>query len=141
MNHSKKQYNYIVGVAIFVLTYISRILAYKNLAFTLQEQHVQVRTGGFIVETLVTKRPKLIEVVFEHSLLQRATGVMTMKLTNRAQPIRVTEINDIDAELQKDLKIWFEQRANEVQIDPNTLDGALKKDAVVRLITVLKTKI
>ena len=99
---------YIVGAGVFILTYLSRILAYKNLAFTLQEQHVQVRTGGFIVETLVTNRPKLIEVVFEHSLLQRATGVMTMKLTNRAQPIRVTEINDIDGELQKDLKIWKE---------------------------------
>ena len=130
----------IIGVAVFVFTYISRILAYKNLAFALQEQHVQVRTGGFIVETLVTKRSKLIELEFECSLLQRATGLMAMKLTNRAQPIRVTEVNDIDAALQKELTVWFEQRAKEVQIDPNTQDGALKKDSVIRLIKVLKTK-
>ncbi len=130
----------IIGVAVFVLTYISRMLAYKNLAFALQEQHVQVQTGGFIVETLVTKRSKLIELAFERSILQRATGVMAMKLTNRAKPIRVTEVNDIDATLQKELTEWFEQRTKEVQIDPNTKDGALKKDSMIRLVTVLKTK-
>lgn len=64
-----------------------------------------------------------------------------MKLTNRAQPIRVTEINDIDAELQKELTLWFEQRVKEVQIDPNTKDSALKRNSIIRLITVLKTKI
>lgn len=131
---------YIVGAVVFVLTYFNRIVAYKNLAFTLKAQHVQVRTGAFTVETLVTKRPKLIELVFERSVLQRTTGVMTMKLTNRAQPIHVTEVNDIDAELQKELTIWFEQRVNEVQIDPKTKDGSLKKQSIIRLITILKTK-
>lgn len=132
---------YVVGAVVFVLTYVNRILAYKNLAFTLHEEHAQVRSGAFTVETVVTKRPKLIELEFESSLLQRKTGVMTMKMSNRAQPIHVTELKDIDAELKQELMNWFEQRAKEVRIDPKTRDGALKKEVVVQLLTALKTKV
>ncbi|MFJ7950694.1 PH domain-containing protein [Lysinibacillus sp. NPDC096418] len=131
---------YIIGAVLFILTYANRILAYKNLAFTLQEHHVQVQSGTFTVETLVTKRSKLIELVFERSLLQRATGVMNMKLSNRAQPIHVTELKDIDAELQKELTIWFEQRIKDVRIDPKTRDGELKNEGIVRFLTVLKKR-
>ena len=131
---------YIIGAIVFVLTYVNRIVTYKNLAFTLQDQLVQVQSGAFIVETIVTKRPKLIEIEYEHSLLQRKIGVMSMKISNRAQPIHVTELKDIDAELQKELTIWFEQRAKEVRIDPKTKDGALKNEAITRFVTVIKTK-
>lgn len=132
---------YVLGSVVFVLTYVNRILAYKNLAFSLQEEHVQVTSGAFTVETLVTTRAKLIELDFESSILQRKTGVLTVKISNRAQPIHVTELKDIDAELQKELLIWFEQRAKEVRIDPKTKEGALKKDVVVQLIAALKMKL
>ena len=131
---------YVVAGIILVLTYISRILAYRNLAFTLDEQHVQVRSGGFTVETIVTKRPKLIEVEFVSSLMQRRFGVMTMKLANRAQPIHISELKDIDHILQPQLTAWFEQRAQEVVIDPKSQVGALKKEAVLNLVNVLKAK-
>ena len=129
---------YVVGAVVFVLTYVNRILAYKNLAFTLHEQHALVQSGAFTVETLVTKRPKLIEMEFERSLLQRKTGVMTMKIANRAQPIHVTALKDIDAELQKELMTWFEQRVKEVQIDLKSKDSALKNEVAVRLVNTLK---
>ena len=129
---------YVVGAVVFVLTYVNRILAYKNLAFTLHAQHAQVQSGAFTVETVVTKRPKLLEIEFERSLLQRKTGVMTMKITNRARPIHITELKDIDAELQKQLMTWFEQRAKEVQIDLKSKDGALKKEVVAHLVNILK---
>ena len=131
---------YFVGAVVLLLTYVNRILAYKNLAFKLQEHHVQVKSGAFTVETLVTKRPKLIEIKFERSLLQRKTGVMSMKLTNRGKPIHVTELKDIDDELQTELIIWFEQRVKEVSIDPKSMDGALKKEMIVQLVTALKRK-
>ena len=129
---------YVVGAVVFTLTYVNRILAYKNLAFTLHEQHALVQSGAFTVETVVTKRLKLLEIEFERSLLQRKTGVMTMKIANRAQPIHVTWLKDIDADLQKQLMTWFEQRAKEVIIDLKSKDGTLKKEVAVRLVNTLK---
>ena len=131
---------YVVGGIVFIFTYINRILTYKNLAFTLKATHTQVRTGAFTVETLVTKRPKLIELSFERSLLQRGAGVMNVKLTNRAQPIHVTTLKDLDLYLQQELTNWFEQRAIEVQIDPKSKDGALKTEAIAQLATILNRK-
>ena len=61
-----------------------------------------------------------------------------MKIANRAQPIHITEIKDIDEELQKQLMIWFEQRAKEVRIDLKSKDGTLKKEVAVRLVNTLK---
>lgn len=127
-----------VGALVFVLTYVNRIRTYKNTAFELRDEHAQLRTGAFTIETLVTRRPKLIELSFERSILQRWAGVMSVKLTNRAQPIRVTELLDVDPELQQFVTTWFEQRANEVQIDPKSRDGALKKEAIALLATTLK---
>lgn len=126
-----------VGALIFVLTYVNRIRTYKNTAFELRDEHAQLRTGAFTIETLVTKRPKLIELSFERSILQRWAGVMSVKLTNRAQPIRVTELLDVDPELQPFVTTWFEQRAREVHIDPKSRDGALKQEAIAMLARML----
>ncbi|MCG6171681.1 PH domain-containing protein, partial [Anoxybacillus sp. LAT_11] len=73
-----------------VFTYINRIREYRHTAFRLEDTHVQLRSGAFTVETLVTKRAKLLELQFERSLLQRMFGVMSVKLTNRAHPVHVT---------------------------------------------------
>ena len=61
-------------------------------------------------------------------------SISIAKLTNRVQPIRVTEINDIEAALQKELTLWFEQRVKEVQIDPNSQDNALENNSIIRFI-------
>lgn len=130
---------FLAGLA-FVLTYVNRIRTYKNTAFTLQNEFAQLRTGAFTIETLVTNRPKLIELSFERSILQRWAGVMSIKLTNRAQPIHVSEIRDIEPELQQVVTSWFEQRANDVQIDPKSQEGALKKEAITLLAATLNKK-
>lgn len=129
-----------VGALVLVLTYVNRIRTYKNTAFELRDNHAQLRTGAFTIETLVTNRPKLIELSFKRSILQRWAGVMSVQLTNRAQPIHVTELRDIEPDLQEVITIWFEQRAKEVKIDPKSQEGALKKEAIALLVTALNKK-
>lgn len=131
---------YVIACVVLVFTYLYRILAYKNLAFTLHEQHAQVTSGAWTVETIVTKRQKLIEMQFEHTLLQRKTGIMTMKLCNRAQPVHITEVKNIDNTMQKELLQWFEQRANEVQIDAKTAAGTLKKETLAQFNKALQIR-
>lgn len=131
---------YIAAGIVFIFTYVSRILAYKNLAFTFDEQLVQARSGGLSVETIVTKRPRLLEIEFTSSILQRKVNVMSMSFVNRAQPVYSTELQDIDEQLKGELLTWFEQRVDEVKIDPRTQDGALKKVAIRNLLTALIRK-
>ena len=131
---------FVFGALVFILTYISRILQYRNTAFKLEDTHVQLRTGGFTVITLVSKRAKLLELKFERSLLQRMRGVMSVNVTNRAQPIRVTTLLDIDPSLQPIITTWFEARTNDVAIDPHSQDGSLKHDAIALLLRALKAK-
>ena len=78
----------------------------------------------------VTKKTKSIHFITRPSL----------KICNRGKPIHITELKDIDATLQKELMIWFEQRGKEVRIDPKTNDGALKKEAIAQLVTALKRR-
>lgn len=131
---------FIFGAIVFILTYINRILEYRNTAFKLEDTHVQLRSGAFTVETLVTKRAKLLELKFESSLLQRMRGVLSVNVTNRAQPIRVTTLLDIEPSLQPMITTWFEARTKDVAIDPYSQDGSLKQDAIVLLLRALKLK-
>lgn len=132
---------FVFGAIVFILTYINRILQYRNTAFKLADTHVQLRTGGFTVETLVTKRAKLLELKFERSLLQRMRGVMSVNVTNRAHPIHVTTLLDIEPALQPMITTWFEARTNDVAIDPHSQDGSLKQDANALLLRALKLKV
>lgn len=131
---------FVFGAIVLILTYISRILEYRNTAFKFEDTYVQLRSGAFTVETLVTKRAKLLELKFERSLLQQMRGVMSVNVTNRAQPIRVTTLLDIEPSLQPMITTWFEARTKDVAIDPHSQDGSLKQDAIVLLLRALKLK-
>lgn len=131
---------FVFGAIVFMLTYINRIREYRNTAFRLEDTHVQLRSGAFTVETLVTKRAKLLELKFERSLLQRMRGVMSLNVTNRAHPIRVTALLDIEPTLQPMITTWFEARTKDVAIDPHSQNGSLKQDAIVLLLRALKLK-
>lgn len=131
---------YIVAIVVLILTYGSRLLTYKNLAFTFDESLAQARSGGFSVETIVTKRSRLLEIKFTSSVLQRKCNTATMSFVNRAQPVYRTELLDIDVDLKPSLITWFEQRVDEVHYDPQTMDGALKKHAIMNLLNALATK-
>lgn len=120
-------------------TYVSRYLAYKQLAFLVNEQHIEVKTGSFTVETLVTKRPKLIELEFSNSAMQRCFHIMDVNLVSRAQPIRLSKLQDIDAALYPLMTEWFEACKFDVRMDERFQDGALKKSAVIHFVKVLKT--
>lgn len=133
-----KPFFFVLGAIVFVFTYINRIREYRNTAFRLDEGHVQLRSGAFTVETIVTKRSKLLELKFERSLLQRKFGVMSVNLTNRAQPVHVTTLLDIDSSLQPLITNWFENRTNDVTIDPQSKYGSLKQESIIRLHRTLK---
>ncbi|WP_143415932.1 PH domain-containing protein [Geobacillus sp. E263] len=120
---------FVFGAIVLVFTYINRIREYRNTAFKLEDAHVQLRSGAFTVETLVTKRAKLLELQFERSLLQRIFDVMSVKLTNRAHPVHVTTLLDIDSSLQPLITSWFEARTKDVEIDPHSQYDSLKQDA------------
>ena len=129
---------FIFGGIVFVLTYIYRIQQYRNSSLTFHQASIQLQTGGFTTETLVTKRAKLLELSFEQSPLQRLAQAQTIKITNRAHPVQVTSLEDFHLALTPKLKRWFEQRNEDVVIDPASQPNALKHQVVRKLLKQLK---
>lgn len=129
-----------IAIAVLIYTYWNRMLAYNHVAFNFTEDHLQMSYGGFIRETIVTKRPRLVRLNFEQSRLQKRFDVFTLNAINRGHPILVSELIDIDVSMKAKLLEWFQMRVNEVQIDPRTQHGALKKEIIARLASALKLK-
>lgn len=102
-------------------TYLSRYLQYKHLAFAMNEQHLQITTGDFTIETIVTRRPKLIEMEFKSSSLQRRFNVMNIRFANRAKPIHISTLQDIDQAFHPAFLQWFKARKDDVHFERTPL--------------------
>ena len=83
---------YILAGAAFVYTYISRYLHYTQLSFAMDESRLQITSGSFEIETIVTRRPKLIEMEMKSSSLQRRFHVMSIQFANRAEPVHISTL-------------------------------------------------
>ena len=105
---------FVLATIAFVYTYISRYLQFKHLSFAMNECHLQITTGALTIETIVTRRPKLIEMEFKSSALRRRCNVMSIHLANRSKPIHISILQDIDEAFHPIFLQWFEARKNDV---------------------------
>ncbi|MGN7116895.1 PH domain-containing protein, partial [Lysinibacillus odysseyi] len=107
---------YLAAVTL-LYTYIARYLQYSHLSFAMNERHLQITTGAFTIETIVTNRPKLIEMECKSSTLQRRFNVMDIHVANRAKPIHISTLQDIDEAFRTVFMQWFEARKHDIHYE------------------------
>src|SRR5699024_7207136 len=101
---------------LFLLTYIGRILDYRNTRFLLSGAFIQFKTGGLWSALFVTRRSKIVETEVEQSLLRKRLGLATIKKYNRTKPVHEEERKDVPLEASYTFVHWYQNRYREVEV-------------------------
>lgn len=65
----------------------------------------------------MTRRDKIIEVSVKRTKLQQWTGLATIGLVNRAQPVRHERVPDVAVEEASRFYHWYMSSAEEVHVE------------------------
>src|SRR5690606_34492003 len=95
---------------LFAIFIIARILEYRCTRYNITERFIQIRTGAFSTNTLLTKRVKIQEIQVTHSWLKRKFGVSSLHFHNRSKPLLVSELKDVPRETGAQFYHWFKDR-------------------------------
>ncbi|MBZ5199729.1 PH domain-containing protein [Planomicrobium chinense] len=99
-----------LSAPLFAIFIIARILEYRCTRYNITERFIQIRTGAFSTNTLLTKRVKIQEIQVTHSWLQRKFGVSSLHFHNRSKPLLVSELKDVPRETGAQFYHWFKDR-------------------------------
>jgi len=102
---------------LLVLIYMLQVIDYKNSGYLLQGEFVQLRAGGFISTTVLTKRSKVIQTELARSLLQKRLGVATFKITNRSKPVMDTKLKDMPVGEAHACYWWYVSRTKVIRLE------------------------
>ncbi|WP_404406973.1 PH domain-containing protein [Jeotgalibacillus malaysiensis] len=105
----QREWLWITGV-IFVLAILSRILDYLFTSYLRHGEFIQTRKGGFSNETLLTRRARIEEIEVQHSWIQRKFDVASLKFSNRAKPVFVSELAYLPKEDVAAFYVWYGER-------------------------------
>ena len=101
-----------LAAGLFVIELFFRILNYKFSSYLQTETFIQVRNGGFVTETFLTKRKHIQQTSISHSWLQRQFDVATLEFTNRSKPLVVTSLPDVPKEAAIEFHEWYKNDRN-----------------------------
>ena len=101
-----------MAAGLFILEVIIRILNYKFTSYLQTEAFIQVRNGGLITETFITKRKHIQQINIRHSWLQRQFNVATLEFINRSKPFVVTSLPDAPKEVVIEFHNWYLKRGS-----------------------------
>lgn len=110
------EYWWALSIALLLLIVISRILDYKHTSYTINEQFIQLRSGGFTTSLFLSKRNRLIEVGASRSIFQKKMGLASLALVNRAKPVLHSTIADVPDEWADTFFAWYNGRGRELEI-------------------------
>ena len=96
-----------LAVAVFVIEVILRIQNYKFTSYLQSEKFIQVRNGGLVTETFLTKRKNIQQTAIKYSWLQRKFDVATLEFINRSKPFVVTSLPDVPKETAAEFFSWY----------------------------------
>ncbi|MDN7228406.1 PH domain-containing protein [Planococcus sp. N064] len=104
-----------LSAPLLVIFIVARFLEYRYTRYSLTERFIQIRTGAFSANTLLTKRVKVQEIQVTHSWLQRKFGVSSLHFHNRSKPLLATELKDVPRETGAKFYGWFKDRTHFVK--------------------------
>lgn len=101
-----------IGVValVFLIAILSRSLNFFFTGYMRKGEFIQIRKGGFISETFITRRDRIQEIVVSHSFLQRKFNVATIRFFNRSKPVQESEIMDLSKDEVSEFYYWFKRR-------------------------------
>lgn len=99
-----------LSAPLLAILIVARILEYRFTRYSLTERFIQIQTGAFSANTLLTKRVKIQEIQVTHSWLQRKFGVSSLHFHNRSQPLLASELKDVPRETGAQFYDWFKDR-------------------------------
>ena len=101
-----------LAIGVLVIELILRFLNYKFTSYLQTDAFIQVRNGGLITETFLTKRKNIQQTVSKYSWLQRKFNVATLEFTNRSKPVVITSLPDVPKEVVVEFHEWYKGSAN-----------------------------
>lgn len=101
-----------LAIGVFVIELILRFLNYKFTSYLQTDAFIQVRNGGLITETFLTKRKNIQQTVSKYSWLQRKFNVATLEFTNRSKPVVITSLPDVPKEVVVEFHEWYKTSPN-----------------------------
>lgn len=96
-----------LSLALLVLIVILRIMGYIHGAYLLNGFHIQLQSGSFSTELLLTTRRKIEELEVTESWLQRKFGLASLEISTRENPVHVSTIADIPKEQAVEYYQWY----------------------------------
>ncbi|WP_217586165.1 PH domain-containing protein [Lentibacillus saliphilus] len=103
-------------IALFIVTYASRLFAYRNTCYIWDETGIHFKMGGLWTQHFITNRKKIIEIEIEQSWFQKKLGLANITTVNRVKPAHQESLEDIPIEAAHHFKQWYVQRYNDVEV-------------------------
>ncbi|WP_100013161.1 PH domain-containing protein [Lentibacillus sediminis] len=110
------EYWWALSIVLLILVVISRVLDYKHTSYTINDQFIQLRSGGFTTSFFLSKRNRLIEVGASRSIFQKKMGLASLAVVNRAKPVLHSTIADVPDEWADTFFAWYKGRRRELEI-------------------------
>lgn len=104
------------AIAVFVIELVLRVLNYKFTSYLQNETFIQVRNGGLITETFLTKRKNIQQIQVGYSWLQRKFDVATLEFTNRSKPMVITSLPDVPKEAVVNFHEWYKKSSHKKRL-------------------------
>ncbi|MHA6260882.1 PH domain-containing protein [Sporosarcina sp. CAU 1771] len=108
---------WLISIGFLAVLVLARIVNYWNTSYAITDRFIQVSEGTLGKTTYLTRRDKIIEVSVKRTKLQQRTGLATIGLVNRAQPVRHESLPDVSVEEASRFYHWYVLRAEEVQLE------------------------
>lgn len=114
---SKPNLWWIISISLLAVLMLARIANYWNTSYAITDRFIQVSEGTLGKTTYLTRRDKIVEVSVTRTKLQQWTGLATIGLVNRAQPVRHERLPDVTVEEATRFYRWYALRGEEVRVE------------------------
>lgn len=114
---SKPNLWWIISISLLAVLVLARIANYWNTSYDITDRFIQVSEGTLGKTTYLTRRDKIVEVSVKRTKLQQWTGLATIGLVNRAQPVRHERLPDVTVEEASRFYGWYASRGEEVRVE------------------------
>lgn len=112
-----------ISILISVLFLLIQLFSSLYSSYSCNEQYLQIKKGGLTERLLITHRCNIERLVISETLIQRKLGLASIKIINRAKPVKTTTLHDIPKHIADKYYHWYsagivEQAANSTNIKP-----------------------
>ncbi|MET1031576.1 PH domain-containing protein [Domibacillus tundrae] len=95
---------------LLMLLLFGRWLEFKQARYLINGSFLQMKSGIFTTELLVTTREKIQEIDVKEGLLQQKWNLSTIRIANRAKPVHYAAMMDVPVSVASAFYDWYAKR-------------------------------